>query len=139
MKTHFLIVVFSALLCACALHPGFRVTEMNANDIKTVSDNDLCATYNWTLGEGGKTKLVLSEIKRRKIECEPAAILCNEAGIVRGDARFPACYIQAKGMIMQNEAAEHANSVARQANIQNNLNANKPRTCSSYGNHVTCY
>lgn len=134
MKFFFMLVT-TLFITGC--HAGFTVSEMDANQIKTVSDKDLCDTYNWNLD--GKTESVLSEVKRRKLECDPAAVMCLDAGLKRGDPKFPSCFMQAKSIISQSEAANRSNAIANQKMIQDNLNATRPRTCTGYGNSVTCY
>ena len=129
-----LILFLPLLLTACAAPlsttPDATINQMSLEDVCDAgSFND---------------EMTLAEqiANRRNQSCDPAKQLCFEAGLKPSSQKWPECFINAKGVVAQQEAAKAARAgalAAMQANIQNNINATRPRTCYGTGNAVTCY
>jgi hypothetical protein len=85
MKHIVSLAMVTLLLCACAGSP-YAVSHLDAGQIKTVSDDQLCRAYNHHIGSGTpfRTAEVMSEIKRRKIECDPIILDCENQGFKKG-------------------------------------------------------
>lgn len=96
--------------------PFYR--EFSKNIVK-LDALKLCAVWHQNLGPQELREAVRKEVKERDADCP--ALIAAHAQQEQAEAQRA----QAAAMIG--------------ANIQNSINANRPRTCYSYGASVTCY
>ena len=128
------------LIATCFVLTGCfaPLSQTPDTEIEKLSISQICAR-----GQV-KNELALAEkiALKRGESCDGAKSLCMQAGLKPNSSKWAECYIQAKGVVAQQDAANAARAAAHQANIaniQNNINANKPRTCFGSYNSVTCY
>ncbi len=114
------------------------LSQRPQEEINNMSSEDVCSVGSMA-DENSLAEKIANE---RGTSCNAAKAMCLDAGLKPTSKEWANCYIQASGVIAQKEAArasQAAAAAAIQANIQNNMNANRPRTCyGSYGS-TTCY
>lgn len=134
MKSILPLIVTCFVLTGCFT----PLSQAPNTEIEKLSVSQICARGQI------KGEVVLAEkiVSKRGETCDEAKKLCMQAGLKPNSSKWADCYINAKGVIAQQEATAAAYSAANQARIaaiQNNINANRPRTCYGGYNSVTCY
>lgn len=132
-KTLLLVLVLAG--CAAPL------SKMTPEKIASLSDHQV--SLYCTLEPGAQTEALA---RARGFSCDKATTLCWKAGLTEKSPKWSDCYVQAAGIVSQAEAADAARRAAYATSMQNvaaqnaMVNAmNRPRTCSGFGNSVTCY
>lgn len=114
---------FLLLTCVVGCTP---LSQRPQAEINTMSSEDVCSVGSFSDEENLAEKIV----NGRGTSCDKASALCYKAGLKPTQKEWANCYVQARGVIAQEEAAEASRAsanAAMQANIQRNIDAVRPR------------
>lgn len=99
MHKPFITLLLPLLLTACGVVRSNQIANMDAQQVRTVSDSDLCRP--WT----SSSAAVMAERERRGLaDCSAAHRQCKAMGYTSGTQ----LYLQCRTMLAQSEAAQDA-------------------------------
>lgn len=135
-----IVSVFIAITLSACSTPYLSLSEMDAHQIKEVSEADLCEAYNytgWSGSDGKKDVEIATEVKRRKSECDPLKVACLSYGFKKNTPEFAQC------VMLEKRAEEQRKATALQ-NVQNSIRQQQINSqpsytdCHTFGNNMTC-